>query len=354
MIETGKLKAMIENGLRGITSNPTIFEKAISGSSDYDEAIKRLHEEGKSTFEIYDDLTVRDIQDAADMFRPMYEKTNRTDGFVSLEINPQLAYDTEETFREGMRLFTKVDRPNVMLKVPSTDEGFGAIEALLAEGVNVNITLIFSLDQYIKTAKAFLTGMGELLKKTGDLSKTYSVASVFVSRVDTAVDKMLDHAIKAATDPAEVDEFQALKGKAAVANAHLIYKKSLEIFSSEEFERLHGHGAHVQRVLWGSTGTKNPDYSDIKYVTELIAKNTVNTLPENTIEAFLDHGVVEEALTDDAEASERVVARLGHFGMDIDRVCAKLLEDGAAAFTASFESLLKTLEAKALQTSAES
>ena len=354
MIRTGKLDVMIENGLRGITSNPTIFEKAISGSSDYDDAIESLYKAGKSTFEIYDDLTVRDIQDAADMFRPMYEKLNRTDGFVSLEINPQLAYNTEETIEEGLRLFRKVDRPNVLLKVPSTDEGFGAIQALLAEGVNVNITLIFSMDQYIRTAKAFLNGMSERLKKTDDLSKMYSVASVFVSRVDTAVDKMLDEAIKAAADQGVAKELQSLMGKAAVANAHLIYKKSLEICSSEEFKRLQGHGAHVQRVLWGSTGTKNPDYSDIKYVTELIAKNTVNTLPENTIEAFLDHGVAKEALTADAEASERIIGRLRHFGVDVDRVCVQLLEDGAAAFTASFESLLKTLESKARQTSAES
>jgi len=353
MIESGKLTEMMDAGLRGITSNPTIFEKAISGSSDYDEAIKALTKAGNSTFEIYDDLTIRDIQDAADMFRPIYEKTNRLDGYVSLEI-PKLAYDTKETIEEGMRLYEKVNRPNVMLKVPATDQGFGAISTLLGEGANINITLIFSLDHYIKTAQDFLSGMNSLLNKQGDLSKTCSVASVFVSRVDTAVDKMLEGALEGTADKTVAHELESLKGKAAVANSQVIYEKYIEIFSGEEFERLRQHGAHVQRVLWGSTGTKNPAYSDIKYVTELIGRNTVNTLPENTIAAFLDHGIVKEALTADAKASQETIDRLSQFGIDIDRVCAKLLEEGAGSFTASFESLLSTLETKAKETSEES
>ena len=347
IIESGRLQKLIELGLRGMTSNPTIFEKAISESSDYDERIKELHKAGKSTFEIYDDLTVRDIQDAADMFKPVYEKTNGQDGYVSLEINPELAYKTEETIEEGKRLHKKVDRPNLMLKVPATDEGFGAIEALLGDGININITLIFSLDQYVKTAHAFLRGMNKLIDKQGDVSRVSSVASVFVSRVDTVADKMIGDAAEQETDEAAKSELQALKGRAAVANSALIYSKHIEVFSEKAFELLEEKGARVQRVLWGSTGTKNPAYSDVKYVAELIAMNTVNTLPDQTLEAFLDHGVVKEALTAAAEESRKTIDSLKRFGIDIDSICAKLLVDGAAAFTKSFEALLSTIEREA-------
>ncbi len=350
IIESGRLEELIELGLRGMTSNPTIFEKAISDSSDYNEKIKELHKAGKSTFEIYDDLTVRDIQDAADILKPVYEKTNGQDGYVSLEINPKLAYRTGETIEEGKRLFEKVNRPNLMLKVPATDEGFEAIEALVGEGVNVNITLIFSLDQYVKTAHAFLRGMNKFLDNQGDVSTVSSVASVFVSRVDTAADKMLDDLMDKETNGAAKSELESLKGTAAVANSALIYRKHIEIFSEKAFALLKEKGARVQRVLWGSTGTKNPAYSDVKYVTELIARNTVNTLPDKTLEAFLDHGVVKEALTASAEESQKTVDRFKGFGIDIDSICAKLLEDGAAAFTKSFESLLGTIERTAEET----
>ncbi len=350
IIESGRLEELIELGLRGMTSNPTIFEKAISASSDYNEKIKELHKAGKSTFEIYDDLTVRDIQDAADILKPVYEKTNGQDGYVSLEINPKLAYRTGETIEEGKRLFEKVNRPNLMLKVPATDEGFEAIEALVGEGVNVNITLIFSLDQYVKTAHAFLRGMNEFLDNQGDVSTVSSVASVFVSRVDTAADKMLDDLMDKETNGAAKSELESLKGTAAVANSALIYRKHIEIFSEKAFALLKEKGARVQRVLWGSTGTKNPAYSDVKYVTELIARNTVNTLPDKTLEAFLDHGVVKEALTASAEKSQKTVDRFKGFGIDIDSICAKLLEDGAAAFTKSFESRLGTIERTAEET----
>jgi transaldolase len=350
IIESGRLEELIELGLRGMTSNPTIFEKAISDSSDYNEKIKELHKAGKSTFEIYDDLTVRDIQDAADILKPVYEKTNGQDGYVSLEINPKLAYRTGETIEEGKRLFEKVNRPNLMLKVPATDEGFEAIEALVGEGVNVNITLIFSLDQYVKTAHAFLRGMNKFLDNQGDVSTVSSVASVFVSRVDTAADKMLDDLMDKETNGAAKSELESLKGTAAVANSALIYRKHIEIFSEKAFALLKEKGARVQRVLWGSTGTKNPAYSDVKYVTELIARNTVNTLPDKTLEAFLDHGVVKEALTASAEKSQKTVDRFKGFGIDIDSICAKLLEDGAAAFTKSFESLLGTIERTAEET----
>ena len=352
IIESGQLQEMIALGVRGVTSNPTIFDKAISESSDYDERIKELYQAGKSIFEIYDDLTVRDIQDAADMFKPVYEKTNGLDGYVSLEINPELAYNTEETIEEGRRLHKKVDRPNLMLKVPATDEGFGAIEALLGDGINVNITLIFSLGQYIKTAQAYLGGLNRFLANQGDLSLVGSVASVFVSRVDTAADKMIDDATGGQTDEKAKNELEFLKGKAAVANSHLIYSKYVEIFSDKAFETLKEKGARAQRVLWGSTGTKNPAYSDIKYVTELIAKNTVNTIPDKTLEAFLDHSGVKEALmTASVEQSQRTVDSLKGFGIDVDTICAKLLVGGAAAFTESFQSLLNTIERTAKETS---
>jgi transaldolase len=350
IIESGRLQELIELGLRGMTSNPTIFEKAISASSDYNEKIKQLHKAGRSTFEIYDDLTIRDIQDAADIFRPVYEKTNGQDGYVSLEINPELAYKTAETIEEGKRLHEKVDRPNLMLKVPATDEGFGAIEALLGEGINVNITLIFSLNQYVRTAQAYLRGMNKLIDKQGDVSRISSVASVFVSRVDTTADKMIHDAMEQETDEAAKSELQSLKGRAAVANSALIYSKHIEIFSGKEFELLKEKGALVQRVLWGSTGTKNPSYSDVKYVVELIARNTVNTLPDQTLEAFLDHGIVKEALTASAGESQEVVDRLKKYGIDTDSICAKLLIDGAASFTKSFESLLLTIEKTAEET----
>lgn len=336
MIKSGRLKEMIGLGLRGMTSNPTIFDKAISASADYDERIKELAGSGKSTFQIYDDLTVRDVQDAADLFKSVYDKTNGLDGYVSLEVNPKLALKTKETIEEARRLFKKVDRLNVMFKVPSTDAGFDAIEGLLAEGININITLIFSLGQYVRTAQAFLKGMHRLLQKGKDLSKVRSVASVFVSRIDTLVDKMID----------ENKASGSLKGKAAVANSKLIFKSYLEIFSGDEFRRLKAKGANLQRVLWGSTSTKNPAYSDIKYVTELIGKDTVNTMPDNTFQAFLDHGSVEGALTSDSQEAEIVIDGLKKYGIDIDSVCAKLLQDGVVAFERSFDSLLDSIEKK--------
>ena len=346
LIKRGRLKEMIDMGLSGMTSNPTIFDKAISSSNDYDEKICKLYTSGKSNFEMYDDLTIWDVQDAADIFIPVYEKTNGLDGYVSLEINPKLALKTKETIEEGRRLYKKVDRPNVMFKVPATDAGFVAIEELLAEGININITLIFSLEQYINTARAFLTGMKKLLQKQNDLSKVQSVASVFVSRIDTAVDRIIDEFLETERDTLIRDKLQSLKGKAAIANANLIFKKYLDFFSSDEFEQLRQKGANIQRVLWGSTSTKNPEYSDIKYVVELIGRNTVNTMPENTFQAFLDHGMIKEALTGEIEEAENVIDGLNSFIIDINRVCKKLLDEGIVAFQKSFESLLNSVEMK--------
>lgn len=335
MIDSGKLKGLIDQGLMGMTSNPTIFNKAVTSSSDYDEKILHLCDTGKSTFEIYDDLTVKDIQDAADIFLPLHKKTNGLDGFVSLEVNPRLAFDAQKSVEEAKRLYKKVNRPNVMFKVPSTEEGFQAIEELVACGMNINVTLIFSLKQYINSAEAYIRGLKRRIKNKQDIAGIRSVASVFVSRVDTAADKLLDAAGAA-----------ALKGKAAWANCNIIYEKYAQIFSSAEFNQLKKCGANTQRVLWGSTSTKNPAYSDIKYVTELIAKDTVNTMPENTFEAFLDHGAAEEAITADAKDAKKIISELKSSGIDIDKVCAKLLQEGVVAFIDSFDTLLNAIEGK--------
>jgi transaldolase len=346
LINSGRLKEMVDAGLLGMTSNTTIFDKAISSSNDYDEKIRELYTAGKSIFEMYDDITIWDVQDAADIFMPVYEKTNGLDGYVSLEINPKLAFDTKETVEEGKRLYSKVNRPNVMFKVPATDAGFLAIEDLLGEGININITLIFSLEQYIKTVQAFFAGMKKLLQKQKDASRIRSVASVFVSRIDTAVDRMLDEFLETERDTLIRDKLQSLKGKATVANAKLIFKKYLEFFSSDEFDQLNQKGVNIQRVLWGSTSTKNPAYSDIKYVVELIGKNTVNTMPENTFLAFLNHGVVREALTGETDEAQNVIDDLKSFIIDTNRVGKKLLDEGIVAFQKSFESLLGSIETK--------
>ncbi len=347
LIDTGKLQAMIDQGLRGMTSNPTIFDKAISTSNNYDKKILDLKKKGKSTFEIYDDLTVKDIQDAADIFRPVYQQTNGKDGFVSLEVNPKFAYGVEETVAEAKRLYEKVNRPNVLFKVPSTDIGFTAIEELLSEGININVTLVFSVRQYVKTAQAYVNGIERLLQKNGDIRKVCSVASVFVSRIDTATDELIHGKLAIEGDVDVKSKLESLQGKAAVANSAIIYKSYKETFFSEKFKHLKDKGASVQRLLWGSTSTKNPAYSDIKYVNELIGKHTVNTIPEKTLKAFLDHGIVKETLTGDTTESQKIIDDLMSLGININEVCKKLLEDGVSAFEKSFTSLLNAIEEKA-------
>jgi transaldolase len=339
LITSGRLKELIGLGITGMTSNPTIFDQAISSGSAYDEQIRELKKAGKSVFEIYDDITIKDIQASADIFKPIYERTKGLDGYVSLEINPQLAYKTRETIEEGKRLANKVSRPNVMFKVPATEAGYGAIQALLAEGINVNSTLIFSLEQYQKTAAAYLAGIKKLLQNKGDARAVRSVASVFVSRLDTAVDTLLDKL-------PDTKVAASLKGKAAKANANLIYCAYAQIFAGAEFKELKKQGASMQRVLWGSTGTKNPAYSDIKYVAELIGKDTVNTVPEKTLQAFLDHGVIKETCIADADEPQQVIAALKKLGIDVDDICAQLLTDGVVAFEKSFLSLLAAIEKK--------
>ena len=333
MITGGKLKSLIDQGLRGQTSNPTIFKQAISTSSDYDAKIRQLAGSGKSTFEIYDELTVKDVQDAADLFRGVYESTKGLDGYVSLEINPQLGNELESQLKEGRRLWQKLNRPNVMIKVPATKNGLGAAEALIAQGINVNVTLIFSAEQYQQVAWAYLKGLNHLAQNGGDIRQVHSVASIFVSRIDTSIDKKLD-------------EKSALRGRAAVQNCEIIYHKFQNSFGGDEFKALKLKGANVQRVLWASTGTKDPQYSDIKYITELMAADTVNTVPDKTLEALLDHGLAKVGLPGDVAGAQKTIEQLRLLGIDVGMVCNQLLDDGLAAFEKSFEELTASIEEK--------
>lgn len=347
MIKSGRLKTLIDLGLRGMTSNPTIFEKAVASGGDYDEQIRDLGRDKRPAFDIYDELTIADVQEAADVFRPVYRETGGLDGFVSLEISPKLAGDAAKTVAEGLRLCRKVARPNVMFKVPATGPGLKAVEQLTAAGVNVNITLIFSARQYHESALAYLRGVRGLLLNNGDPRMVRSVASVFVSRIDTVVDGLLEALIAGEPDPARRNPAGSLKGKAAVANAQLCYADYLGIFASEGFRELQKKGANVQRLLWGSTSTKNPAYSDLKYVSELIGRGTVNTMPEKTLFAFLDHGRVAESLPAYASRAQEVLGALEGLGILIEMVCARLLDDGVKAFDKSLDALLATIQAKA-------
>ena len=351
LLETGKLTAMIENGLRGMTSNPSIFNNAIGSSMDYDERIKKLKTAGKTTFEIYDELTVKDIQDAADHFKVVYTDTNCLDGYVSLEIDPQIANKAQEQIEEGLRLFKKVSRPNVMIKVPATEAGIPVIEELIANGINVNATLIFSVKQYEQVAKAYYKGLLRREADGLDLNNIRSVASIFVSRIDTAIDKLIDAKLALETDEARKEKLQFLKGKAAVANSRIIFEKWKGLLQGDDVVALKGKNASVQRVLWASTGTKSPDYSDIKYVTELIAVPTVNTLPEKTLNAFLDHGEVQDAFVDDPCGALNIIEDLRGFDIDINAVCDDLLAKGVAAFEDAFSELSASIEQKAAELS---
>jgi transaldolase/glucose-6-phosphate isomerase len=344
---SGELKRLIDtDGLRGQTSNPTYFEKAISGSHDYDDALRALAEEGRSVAEIYEALAVEDIQAAADLFRPVYDSLDGADGFVSLEVSPDLADDTQATVEEARRLFAAVNRPNVMIKVPGTPEGVPAIEQLISEGINVNVTLLFSLDAYEQAANAYIAGLERLAAAGGGPSRVASVASFFLSRVDTLVDRKLDALIRDTEDDTVRAEKAALLGKAALANAKLAYARFKSIFGTSRFQALREKGARVQRPLWASTGTKNPSYSDVMYVEPLIGPDTVNTMPPATLDAFRDHGVVRATIEEGLEEAEATLAALARFGIDMDEVTERLLDDGVAIFAKSFHDLMDCISAQ--------
>jgi transaldolase/glucose-6-phosphate isomerase len=318
-----------------MTSNPSIFEKAIAGSTDYDPQLRELVDQGKTVQQIYEALALHDIGDVADLLLPVYERTGGLDGYVSLEADPTLAHDGPSTIGEIVHFFQALNRPNVMFKVPATPAGIPAIESLIASGINVNVTLIFAIDQYEAVAKAYISGLEKLDEAGGDVHKVASVASFFVSRVDTAVDRALD----------EIGE-TSLQGKIAVANAKVAYARAKELFSGPRWERLAAKGARVQRLLWASTSTKNPHYSDVKYVQELIGADTVNTVPPQTLDLFLDHGTLAPALESGTEEALDDLARLKELGIDLDAITQELLDDGVAAFAKSFESLLISISAK--------
>lgn len=333
-IEDGGLQDAINRGVRGVTSNPAIFAKAIAGSDDYDDAMKPLVDAGKSVEEIYEALAIEDIQNAADILRPIYDESNGADGYVSLEVNPHLARDTQGTIDEARRLYKEVNRPNVMIKIPATSEGIPAITEVIGDGINVNVTLMFSLDHYDAVAEAYIAGLEKLDAIGGDVSEVASVASFFVSRVESAVDEAL----------MEVDE-KDLMGEIAVANTRAAYKRFLETFTGERWEALAAKGAKVQRPLWASTSTKNPAYPDTKYVDDLIGADTVNTMPPETLEAFDDHGTV--AITIDAfDDAHAKLDALKETGVDLDAITEKLQEDGVDKFSKPFDDLLDSIKEK--------
>jgi len=344
MLESGALKQRIDEvGIRGVTSNPTIFQKAIAGGTAYDEDIKALLGDGKSAAEIFQTVAVKDIQDACDLFRPIYDESGGEDGFVSIEVLPSLARDTEGTLDNARTLWKAVDRPNLMVKVPGTAEGVPAIEALLTEGININITLLFSLENYERVARAYIKALHARHEQGLHIDTIASVASFFVSRVDTLADKKLDEKLAAGGDAGVIN---GLKGKVAVANAKLAYETFEKLFGSAEFAPLADAGAKVQRPLWASTGTKNKAYSDILYVETLIGPHTVNTMPITTMEAFLDHGTVKRTVDTDYAGAHQVIADLASVGIAIDDITRQLEDEGIEAFIHSYDDLLEGVESK--------
>ena len=337
LITSGKLQQMMdEDGISGITSNPTIFEKAISAGNDYDSAIQKILDASPEidSATLFEQLEVQDIRMAADVLRPIYDRTKGNDGFVSIEVNPHLAYDTAASVAEAQRLWTEVDRPNVMVKIPATCEGLPAIEQLIADGINVNVTLMFSVAQYDDVVRAYLRG----IERTRDPREVSSVASFFVSRVDTAVDKALEEIA--------TPEALALRGKAGIANASLAYRRFREVFSSSEVNKLEGKTVRLQRPLWASTSTKNTAYSDVLYIESLIGKDTINSIPPETMDAFRDHGHAKAASLDGQNQAEDVIGRLEAMEINMRSVGMELTEQGVDKFEKSYDNLVTSLDRK--------
>jgi transaldolase len=345
MIDSGELKRLIEDdGLKGVTSNPAIFQKAIAGSTDYDEAIRTLALAGKSIEEIYQVLTVEDVQQAADLFRPVYDRAGGRDGFISLEVNPHLAQDTEGTIKEARHLWQVLGRPNVLIKVPATKEGLPAIRELIREGINVNVTLLFGLPRYREVAEAYIAGLEARAAQGLPLNPVASVASFFLSRIDVLLDPRLEK-LAAAGGP-QAQGARDLIGEAAIASAKVAYTIYREIVGGERFKKLAAQGARPQRLLWASTSTKNPAYPDVKYVEPLIGGNTVNTLPPETLNAYRDHGDPADRLTEEVDRAASNLRRLAELGIDLDQATQQLEDEGVEKFNQPFDSLMATLADK--------
>ena len=343
LLTSGALKTMVADGdITGLTSNPTIFEQAIGGSSDYDDDLVRLAAAGKSAEEIFDALAIDDIRSAADVLSPVFDRTAGADGYVSIEVAPKLAHDTQGTIREARRLWSAVGRPNLMVKIPATQAGVPAIEQTIADGLNINVTLIFSLRRYEEVMDAYLRGLIRRLESGQKIDRIASVASFFVSRVDTLVDKLLDE--KIASGAERKDLLASLKGKAAIANAKIAYAEFRRKFSTEAFAGLKNHGARLQRPLWASTSTKNPAYPDVYYVEALVGPDSVDTMPPATLVAYKDHGKPEVRIDKNLDAARRCMDQLAEVGIGMDAVTKKLEEEGVASFTKSFDSLIAVVE----------
>jgi len=348
LISSGKLERLAGLGIKGLTSNSAIFKNALISDPAYDVSIRELHSQGLGVFEIYDDLTCRDIQAASDVFLPFYEATEGLDGYVSIEINPHLTANTQGTIDEAKRLAGKIGRPNVMIKIPATDHGFPAMERLIAEGINVNATLVFCLRQYEDVTRAYMNGIKSLVKAGGDPRKVRSVASIFVGVVDETVDDLIESLVRPMTDEGHKQDLRELKTRAAVANATIIYKRFREILSGEQFRQIAQKGAGIQRLVWASIGSRDPSVPDAKYVDELVARDTVCTVPENVLEAFIAQSQVQvkEGLGLESRDVEQVLGRLRRLWIDVNEICDRLLEDGVSAFRKSFDDLLSTIAAK--------
>jgi len=349
-LTSGHLQQLIEgDGLSGITSNPTIFEKAIAESEDYDEAIRQLAAEGKDAKAIFETLAVEDIAQAADLFHPTYLATEGRDGFVSIEVSPLLARDTTGTISEARRLWREVNRPNLLVKIPGTAEGLPAIEQCLSEGININITLLFAIERYEQVANAYLAALENRAKEGKEVDRLASVASFFVSRVDTAVDRELESRLAAAKTSQEKEHLAGLRGKAAIANAKLAYAKFKNIFYGPRFQALAQNGARVQRMLWASTGTKNPAYSDTLYVDPLIGADTINTMPAATMGAYRDHGKPRPTVEEGWDEAQNVLNQLAAAGIDLAAITRKLEEEGVEAFARDYQKLISAIGDKRAQ-----
>ncbi len=347
ILKSGELKRMIEEeGLRGVTSNPTIFHKSIQSGNDYDEQLHQLLGKEASEKDLFYALAIQDIIDACELLMPVYEESNGLDGYVSIEVDPHLAYDTEGTITEATEIAERIGKPNLMVKVPATKEGLPAVEELLYRGYNINVTLLFSVKRYEEVIDAYMKGLERRVSEGKPLDRVASVASFFVSRVDTLADKLLEEKLNLAGDDDKKARIKSLKGKAAVANARIAYQLFKDAFSSQRFFVLMEKGAKIQRLLWGSTSTKNPAYRDVLYIEELIGPGTVNTMPDAAWRAFKDHGKVDRTIDADIEDAIATIQSIEEEGISIDRVTKELEDEGVRLFSESFDALLNLIAEK--------